>query len=93
MEKHIVKVLQTNFVTHNVKHFVIEKPAGYTFVSGQATDVSINKPGLEDELRPFTFTSLNHWENLEFTIKIYTDHDGVTNKLLNINAGDELILH
>jgi ferredoxin-NADP reductase len=93
MEKHIVKVLQTNFVTHNVKHFVVEKPAGYTFVSGQATDVSINKPGLENELRPFTFTSLNHWENLEFTIKIYTDHDGVTNKLLNINAGDELILH
>ncbi|WP_448698846.1 flavodoxin reductase [Mucilaginibacter sp. AW1-3] len=93
MEKHIVKVLQTNFVTHNVKHFVIEKPAGYTFVSGQATDVSINRPGLEDELRPFTFTSLNHWDNLEFTIKIYTDHDGVTNKLLSVNAGDELIIH
>jgi len=93
MEKHVVRVLQTNFVTHNVKHFVVEKPAGYTFVSGQATDVSINKPGLEDELRPFTFTSLNHWENLEFTIKIYTDHDGVTNKLLQVNAGDELILH
>jgi ferredoxin-NADP reductase len=93
MEKHVVKVLQTNFVTHNVKHFVVEKPAGYTFVSGQATDVSINKPGLENELRPFTFTSLNHWENLEFTIKIYTDHDGVTNKLLQVNIGDELILH
>lgn len=93
MEKHIVKVLQTNFVTHNVKHFVVEKPKGYSFVSGQATDVSINKPGLEDKLRPFTFTSLNNWENLEFTIKLYTDHDGVTNKLLNVNAGDELILH
>lgn len=93
MEKHIVKVLQTNFVTHNVKHFVVQKPAGYTFVSGQATDVAINKPDLENELRPFTFTSLNNWENLEFTIKIYTDHDGVTNKLLNVNAGDELIIH
>jgi len=93
MEKHIVKVLQTNFVTHNVKHFVVEKPVGYSFISGQATDVSINKPGLENELRPFTFTSLNNWENLEFTIKIYTDHDGVTNKLLKVNGGDELILH
>lgn len=93
MEKHIVKVLQTNFVTHNVKHFVVEKPAGYTFVSGQATDVAINKPGLEDELRPFTFTSLNEWDNLEFTIKIYTDHDGITHKLLNVNGGDELIVH
>src|SRR5471030_3084688 len=93
MEKHIVKVLKTNFVTHNVKHFVVEKPAGYTFISGQATDVAINKPGLENELRPFTFTSLNEWDNLEFTIKIYTDHDGVTHKLLNINQGDELLLH
>ena len=93
MEKHIVKVLSTNFVTHNVKHFEVEKPEGYTFTSGQATDVSLNKPGLEDDLHPFTFTSLNGWENLEFTIKIYTDHDGLTNKLLNINAGDELIIH
>jgi ferredoxin-NADP reductase len=59
MEKHIVKVLKTEMVTHNVKRFTLEKPAGYSFVSGQATDVSINKPGLEDELHPFTFTCLN----------------------------------
>jgi len=93
MEKHVVKVLKTNFVTHNVKHFVVEKPKGYTFISGQATDVSINKPDWQNELRPFTFTSLNDWENLEFTIKIYTDHNGVTHQLLNVNAGDELLLH
>jgi hypothetical protein len=93
MEKHIVKVLKTHMVTHNVKQFDIEKPAGYTFIPGQATDVSINKPGLEEELRPFTFTSLNEWGNLQFTIKLYTDHDGVTNKLEQVNEGDELILH
>jgi ferredoxin-NADP reductase len=93
MEKHIVKVLKTEMVTHNVKRFTIEKPAGYTFTPGQATDVSINKPGLEDELRPFTFTCLDDADYLEFTIKIYTDHDGVTSKLLNVNAGDELIIH
>jgi len=93
MEKHVVKVLKTDFVTHNVKHFVVEKPKGYTFISGQATDVSINKPDWQNELRPFTFTSLNDWENLEFTIKIYTDHNGVTHQLLNVNAGDELLLH
>ncbi len=93
MEKHIVKVLKTEFVTHNVKRFTIEKPAGYKFISGQATDVSINKPGLEDELRPFTFTCLNSDDHLEFTIKIYKGHDGVTEKLGDINAGDELILH
>ena len=93
MEKHIVKVLATRLVTHNVKQFDIEKPDGYKFIPGQATDVSLNKAGLEDDLHPFTFTSLNEWDNLQFTIKLYTDHDGMTNKLQDINAGDELIIH
>jgi len=93
MYKHIVKVIKTDFVTHSVKRFVVEKPHGYTFLPGQATDVSINRPGLEDELRPFTFTSINTANYLEFIIKIYRDHNGITEKLLNINIGDELILH
>lgn len=93
MENHVVRVLQTEFVTHNVKRFIVEKPAGYTFIPGQATDVSINKPGLEDELRPFTFTNTNDQDHLEFTIKIYKSHNGITAKLLDINPGDELIIH
>jgi ferredoxin-NADP reductase len=93
MEKHVVKVLKTEFVNYNVKRFTIEKPAKYTFISGQATDVSINKPGLEDDLHPFTFTCLNSDDHLEFTIKIYKGHNGFTEKLLDINEGDELILH
>jgi len=93
MEKHIVKVLKTEFIIHNVKRFEVGKPAGYTFIPGQATDVSINKPGLEDELRPFTFTGTNDQDHLEFTIKIYPSHDGVTAKLLDVKEGDELIIH
>jgi ferredoxin-NADP reductase len=93
MEKHIVKVLETSMVTHNVKRFVLERPEGYNFVSGQATELSINKPGLVEELRPFTFTSINNQDYLEFMIKIYSDHDGVTKSLGLVEAGDELILH
>lgn len=94
MEKHIVKVLATAFVTHNVKRFTVERPGGYNFTSGQATDVSINKPGMEDNLHPFTFTSLaSEKDHLEFTIKIYKGNNGMTEKLLDIKPGDELILH
>jgi len=93
MEKHIVKVINTAFVTHNVKRFTLQKPGGYTFISGQATDVSINKPGLEEDLHPFTFTCLNTDDHLEFTIKIYKGHNGFTEKLLDVNKGDELIIH
>ena len=59
MEKHIVKILAADFVTHNVKRFRVEKPAEYYFTPGQATDLAINSIGLETELRPFTFTCLN----------------------------------
>ena len=92
-EEHIVKILETEFVTHNVKRFKVSKPASYAYKPGQATDVVINLPEWKEERRPFTFTSLNEWDHLEFTIKIYSDHNGVTNKLGTLLAGDELILH
>jgi len=92
-EEHVVKILETEFVTHNVKRFKVSKPASYTYKPGQATDVVINLPEWKEERRPFTFTSLNEWDHLEFTIKIYSDHNGVTNKLGTLHAGDELILH
>jgi hypothetical protein len=71
-----VKVLQTFYVTHDVKCIRLQKPVGFSFEPGQAADVSINRPGWEDEIRPFTFTCLPEDDYLEFTIKIYPDHDG-----------------
>ncbi len=93
MEEHIVKISHTEYVTHNVRRFQLEKPDNYKFIPGQATEVAINKPAWKDERRPFTFTSLNSEPYLEFTIKIYTDHQGVTNALKDLKAGDELIIH
>ena len=92
-EQHIVKVLATEPVTHNVQRIVVQKPAEYTYVPGQATEVAVNKPDWKNEKRPFTFTSLNHDENLEFTIKVYNDHHGVTEQIGKLVEGDELILH
>ncbi len=89
---HIVKLVDIKQVTHDVKCFRFEKPAGYHFLPGQATDVSINKPGFEEELRPFTFTALNDAPYLEFTIKRYQDHHGVTDQLHQLKVGDELII-
>jgi ferredoxin-NADP reductase len=90
--RHIVKILEINNVTHNVKRFKIEKPQDYTFIPGQATEVSVNKAGWEKEKRPFTFTSLNEYPYLEFTIKRYADHNGVTNQIHQLKQGDELII-
>jgi ferredoxin-NADP reductase len=93
MEEHVVKILSTEYLIHNVKRIKVEKPKGYTFVPGQATKVSINKPGWKNKSRPFSFTSLNEWPDLEFTIKIYRDHEGVTEQLERLQEGDELIIH
>jgi ferredoxin-NADP reductase len=88
----IVRILDIHNVTHNVKQFIIEKPDGFTFTPGQATELSINEPGWDEKRNPFTFTCLTDQHFLEFTIKIYTDHDGVTNHLGQLKVGDELIL-
>jgi ferredoxin-NADP reductase len=93
MSKHILKVLDTEMLTHNVKRFTVEKPAGFIYIPGQATELAINKPGLENEFRPFTFTSLPGENTLEFVIKMYTGHNGMTENLARVNAGDEFILN
>jgi hypothetical protein len=92
MEEHIVKILNIEEVTHDVKSFKVEKPEGYSFVPGQATDVSVNAPGLRNEKRPFTFTSLNSAGYLEFTIKIYSERNGITNEIGKLKPGSELII-
>lgn len=88
-----LRVIEANYVTHDVKRFVLEKPPGYTFIPGQSVNISINLPGWEKKLRPFTFTNLPDEDYLEFMIKIYRERNGVTKKIESINKGDELILH
>jgi len=88
-----VRVLEVQKITHDVLGIKIEKPAGYTFTPGQATEVTINDKDWIKEKRPFTFTNLPVDDHLEFTIKTYPAHNGVTNRLLQLNAGDELIIH
>lgn len=75
----IVKILQIKPLTHNVKQIRVEKPERFTFTPGQANEVSINNPDWVKEKRSFTFTCLPDAEYLEFVIKCYRDHDGVTN--------------
>jgi propane monooxygenase reductase subunit len=89
---HTVKIIEITPLTHDVKKFVTEKPEGYDFVPGQATEVAINQENWKDEKRPFTFTSLPEEDNLEFVIKSYRDHDGVTKKMDDLSVNDELLI-
>ena len=93
MGQHIVKIKSINKVTPDVLQILTEKPPSYTFIPGQATDISINNSDWKDEKRPFTFTCLPENNYIEFIIKTYPSHQGVTNQLLQLNKDDELILH
>lgn len=79
-------------VTHDTNHLVFDRPEGYDFTPGQATELAVLKDGWEDEKRPFTFTSLPDDDNLEFIIKSYPSHDGVTEQIGKLNAGDHVAI-
>ncbi len=88
-----VKILAIEHLTHDVLKIVVEKPTTIDYQPGQAVDISISKQNWEEELRAFTFTSLPDDEYIEFTIKTYPSHNGVTAQLLSLNKGDELLIH
>ena len=87
-----VTILMTEFVTHDVKHFMVTKPEGFDFTPGQGVELAINRAGLSEDGHPFTPTSLPQDRILEFTIKGYAQRDGMTRKLHQLNSGDELLL-
>lgn len=90
--KHTITIKTIEKLTHNVLRVETEKPANYNFKSGQATSVAINKEGWDNETRSFTFTSLPNQEHLEFVIKAYPTHKGVTNEVLKLEVGDQLLI-
>ena len=93
MENQEVNIISIGHATHDVLHIVVEKPEGMVFEPGQATEIFVEKSGWENEGRPFTFTSLPNDNHLEFMIKTYPSHKGVTNELLSLKAGDHLIIN
>lgn len=89
---HVVNLLMSQFVTHDVKQFIVSKPEGFSIAPGQGVELSINRDGLREERRPFTPTGLAADRVLSFTIKGYADHAGVTQALHQLEPGAELLL-
>ena len=90
--RYTVKLLMSQFVTHDVKHFIVSKPAEFSIVPGQGVELAIDQPGLREQGRPFTPTGLAADEVLEFTIKAYPAHAGVTQALHQLEPGAELLM-
>lgn len=87
-----VKILSIENATHDVMHVKTEKPNDFSFLPGQAVDVTLNKASWKGESRPFTFTSLPTDDHLGFFIKTYPEHNGVTEQIGKLIPGDTLSL-
>lgn len=88
---HIVTILMIEFVTHDIKRFIVSKPEGFTWQPGQGVTLVIDQPKWrEEEGRPFTPTCLASDRVLEFTIKRYADHHAVTDRLHTLRPGAKL---
>lgn len=85
-------LLMTQFVTHDVKRFIVGKPEGFEFLPGQGVELAIDRPGLSEQGRPFTPTGLAGDQVLEFTIKAYPAHAGVTQALHALQPGAGLLM-
>ena len=79
-------------LTPDVRRYRCDKPDGYEFQPGQATELHLDRDGWRDETRPFTFTSLPAADHLEFTIKSYPDHHGVTERIGQLEPGDDIVI-
>lgn len=86
------KIKDKKWLTHDVVRFTIVKPDNFTYTAGQAVEATLNDPRFKDDWAPFTLTSLNRDEDLEFTIKIYDDHTGMTLALSKLNEGDSFVI-
>ncbi len=90
--EHHATILMTEFITHDVKRFVLTRPEGFSFQPGQGVELAIDQPGWEKEKRPFTPTSLPEDKVLEFSIKGYPEHKGMTEQLHKLDAGAKLLI-
>lgn len=75
-------------VTHDTHHLGFEIPQEFHYAPGQATELAIDRDGLRDEGRPFTFCSLPGEDTLDLVIKAYPAHDGVTKETPKLRPGD-----
>lgn len=89
---HTLTLKRIEPVTPDTHHLWFERPEGFDFTPGQAVDLALDRDGWREEKRPFTFVSLPDEDTLQFVIKSYPEHDGVTEQIGAMTPGDAVII-
>lgn len=75
-------------VTHDTHHLTFDRPDGFEYAPGQGVELHLLNDAWRDKGRPFTPISLPHEATLDFIIKSYPDHHGVTEQIGKMRPGD-----
>lgn len=84
------RLLMRERETRDVQRFTFSRPDHFDYTPGQGVELALDKDGWRDEWRPFTPTSLTGDAVLQFVIKAYPEHDGVTERLHRLAVGDRV---
>ena len=90
--RHRVRVLGKRRLNHNVIAWTVARPEGYAFRPGEACRLAVDADGWRDQDRPFTMSSLPDAPTLEWVIKHYPDHHGMTERMQACEVGDDLLM-
>ena len=90
--RHRVRILGRERLNHNVTAWTCARPEGYAFRPGEACRLAVDADGWRDQDRPFTMSSLPDAPALDWVIKTYPDHDGMTERLDACEVGDTLLM-
>ncbi len=92
-DTHSAKILMTEFVTHDVKRFIVSKPEDFSWVPGQGINLIIDQPKWRNKRdHPFTPTGLVTDLVISFTIKRYAEDKSVSDKLHSLTPGEKILI-
>ncbi len=89
---HFLTLRSIEPVTHDTHQLTFDRPEGFEFEPGQAIEMKLDKEWWQKKGRPFTPVSLPGERTLEFVIKSYPSHDGVTEQIAQMKAGDKVTI-
>ncbi|HLV39328.1 hypothetical protein [Xanthomarina sp.] len=89
---HKAKVIRVSAINYNVILLQITKPWSFDFNIGQAVELSIDKPGYELAVAPFTIANIPTDNYLEFIIKVYPSKNGLTKGIAELLPNDTIQL-
>lgn len=86
------RLLMREYETHDVQRLIFSKPDSFHYLPGQGVEIALDQEEWRDQWRPFTPTTLIEDEVLQFIIKGYPDHDGVTKRLHALPVGERILV-